>query len=526
MKMLQGITASADYSPSQIKRYYGNPAIEALPEIFSVDEAKNRFTRLPDYDTDERNLPAHLRLHCVNAVKYYVFPSSRLLNLEQCISRMIREGYVSRNPLKTTYVKMLHNGYSKIQGQNVKHELISTSADGCAIVGLPGVGKTTATENILLSYPQIIRHNKYNGTDFTHTQIVWLKMDCPHDGSIKGLCLSYFAALDTLLGTSYYDKFKNCTKDKLLLHMSQTASLYSLGLLVIDEAQNLSQAKSGGQEQMINFFVQLINTIGLPVLIIGNPKSLNFLGGEFRTARRTAGQSEIFWNPAAKGKEWDFFLSQLWAYQWVNNYSPLTEELNKTMFEESQGILDIAVKLYTLAQWRAIATGYEKINETLIKSVSKDCLSMLKPMLNALRSNNVKFIERFKDIYIPMDKYFNEFQQQLSTRDQYDESSNAAFEVAQIAQWLIQAGIDNETAFKCANLSFRNKMPEDDKKSVRTSALALANGEQNNVKENTSVVERPKRTQKSAKNKRKNSVSTQTVKEPKISERDIKKLPA
>ena len=69
------------------------------------------------------------------------------------------------------------------------------------------MGKSTAVEEILQLYPQVINHSHYHAQDLTLRQIVWLKLDCPFDGSIKGLCLNFFQALDDLLQTDYYQNY-------------------------------------------------------------------------------------------------------------------------------------------------------------------------------------------------------------------------------------------------------------------------------------------------------------------------------
>lgn len=89
------------------------------------------------------------------------------------------------------------------------------------------------------------------------TQIVWLKLDCPHDGSIKGLCFQFFEAIDRALGTDYFPRYTKSryTVDVLMVLMTQLVNLYQIGILVIDEIQHLSLAKGGGSEKMLNFFV-------------------------------------------------------------------------------------------------------------------------------------------------------------------------------------------------------------------------------------------------------------------------------
>ena len=50
-------------------------------------------------------------------------------------------------------------------------------------------------------------------------------------------------------------------------------------------------------------------------------------------------------------------MGALWDYQWTKKEVPLTPEISDIMYEESQGIIDIAVKLYAMAQIRAIYSG-------------------------------------------------------------------------------------------------------------------------------------------------------------------------
>lgn len=49
--------------------------------------------------------------------------------------------------------------------------------------------------------------------------------------------------------------------------MALVAANHHLGVLVIDEIQRLNLAKSGGAEKMLNFFTQLVNSVGVPVVI-------------------------------------------------------------------------------------------------------------------------------------------------------------------------------------------------------------------------------------------------------------------
>jgi len=47
-------------------------------------------------------------------------------------------------------------------------------------------------------------------------------------------------------------------------------------------------AKSGGSEKMLNFFVNLVNNVGVPVVLVGTPKAVKVLQGILD--RREGGQ--------------------------------------------------------------------------------------------------------------------------------------------------------------------------------------------------------------------------------------------
>ncbi len=265
---------------------------------------------------------------------------------------------------------------------------------------MSGVGKTTAVERVLSLYPQCITHVKYGEVPFYLKQIAWMKLDCPFDGSIKGLCMSFFVETDRILDSTYSNRFlpSTTTVDAMIPKMAHIASTHGIGLLVIDEIQHLSMAKSGGSEKMLNFFVTLVNTIGIPVLLIGTTKAMAILQSEFRQARRGSGQGDLLWDRMQNDTSWQIMLQSMWKYQWTQKRCPLTKELEKILYDESQGIIDIAVKLYALAQIKAIADGTEAVTPFSVREVAAEKLRLVKPMLDALRFGDKKKLLQYEDI--------------------------------------------------------------------------------------------------------------------------------
>ena len=288
------------------------------------------------------------------------------------------------------------------------------------LIGCSGYGKTTSLIRTLSAYPQVIYH-----PDLNIEQVVYLKIDCSHNGSLKEICLNFFRALDQVLDTQYEKQYglKRYNIQALLTKMSQLANAHALGLLVIDEIQHLSRSKSGGPQEMLNFFVTMVNTIGVPIMLIGTPKAREIFEADFRSARRGAGFGAIFWEPLQEyidnqlNPEWIAFTDKLWKQQLLNQRDEfLSDDIRHIWYDLSQGIIDIVVKLFVLAQLRAIATNKERITSKLLQQIYNEELKPVHPMLDALRSGNIEKISRYSDLVIPdMDRKIFDLQQKIKS---------------------------------------------------------------------------------------------------------------
>lgn len=169
-------------------------------------------------------------------------------------------------------------------------------------------------------------------------------------------------------------------------------------MLVIDEIQHLSTAKSQGSEKMLNYFVTLVNTIGIPVVLVGTNKAIGVLQSQFRQARRGSGQGDMVWERMKRDASWDLLLEGMWDNQWVRHPVPLTPELSAELYDLSQGITDIAVKIFVMAQIRAMSTGKETLSASLFRQVAKENLQLVQPMIDALRSGDLRKVAQYEDI--------------------------------------------------------------------------------------------------------------------------------
>ncbi|MGL6344189.1 MAG: ATP-binding protein, partial [Waterburya sp.] len=420
-----GVEATvAIYRDQKLREYNANPMIQALPLIMSDEEFLKSATVMPNFDPEERMLEPHLRFHCVERLSRYFDPIDKTLELQRIISVLLRQGYIARNISQPQYARRANQIYQAIEnkgGKTIENYVdVPTSASGFTLIGPSGMGKTTNLKNILDLYPQVIAHPEHNVY-----QLVWLKVDCPHAGSLKGLCIDVFKEIDQLLGTNYFKKFGSTrnSEDYMLAQVAQLAHTHHLGMLVIDEMQNLVNARRS-KDDLLNFLVKMDNIIGVPVIRVGTNEAYPILQGNFRNARRGTGEGGVLWDRMKHDDEdewgeWQFFVEGMWKYQWTAGYTVLTDELQEALYFETQGIIDLVVKLFKMVQWRAIAEGGEEvISVDLIFEVAKEGLYLVKPMLDSIRSGDTEWMNRYKDI-APLStvEYQNKYQYQLNRQE-------------------------------------------------------------------------------------------------------------
>ncbi len=117
-----------------------------------------------------------------------------------------------------------------------------------------------------------------------------VQVQTPADCSVKGLLFEILRKVDEILGTRYHFNATrvNATADMLIGSVS-TVALNHIGLLVVDEIQNVVNSKNG--PTVVGMLTQLINNAGISLCMVGTPKSALFFGQEMMLARRSLGLS-------------------------------------------------------------------------------------------------------------------------------------------------------------------------------------------------------------------------------------------
>ncbi|MCY9697588.1 ATP-binding protein [Paenibacillus alginolyticus] len=400
-KPLRGRIEFAEYKETGISDYKGFPMIEALPEILDVKDATKRIKVLKKFNQEELQLSASKRKHCVERISAFVIPLNKHLEVEQKLSIFIRKGYLSRNITNADHTRRMRYAMMHFKRPDIadlereRYKIPLPTSSGLGIIGISGAGKSTGIARILDIYPQIIVHEEYE-----EKQLVWMKIDCPVTGTIKQLCLNFIHEIKDIMGETDNQNYQNYKTDELIPLMSSLALQNHLGVLVIDEIQYLHEVKSGGAALMLNFFNTLINTIGVPIVLIGTPKARHLFTKEFRNIKRITDQGSVDWDRMKQDdNDWKTLLKFIWEHQWTLQKAELTPEIEDALYFETQGIPDLVIKIFKESQKRVIGNT-ELITSSVINSVAQDQFQILQPPLNALRSGKKSEMLKYLDIFM------------------------------------------------------------------------------------------------------------------------------
>lgn len=389
----------AQYTESPLEEFNQNPFIQALSPLDDKATIIKKLAINPSFNEEERNMDGVYRHHMIHRLYQFFQPLPIHLDIWDMIQSLLLQGYIARNPFDAEYKRYLNETGKQIINRSYdinSRSNFRTTAGAGTVIGFSGMGKSTSTNRVLSNVPQVIVHNEYRGQHFNQIQLVWLKLDAPATSSLKAICLQFFMRVDEILGTNNYKKYvsRNMSVDLMIPLLGQLANNISLGLLIIDEVQNI---KNRGSEQIMNFFVGLINS-GINLIVIGTPGAYGLFGNELRIARRFTGNAEIIFNNMECNNEFKFLLESMWRYQWTKTFTPLTDEFTKNWYYLTQGVSDLVIKLFVYAQQQAIATGKEELTVELIQQVAKDKFKLMNQMLDAIRSGNPYKIAKYEDI--------------------------------------------------------------------------------------------------------------------------------
>ena len=182
-------------------------------------------------------------------------------------------------------------------------------SDSFTIIGDSGIGKSATVSRVI----DMISGQRVIDLPNSMRIIPCVQVQTPADCSVKGLLFEVLRKVDEILDTRYhYNATRVGSTTDMLIGSVSTVALNHIGLLVVDEIQNVVNSKNGAV--VVGMLTQLINNAGISICMIGTPKSALFFGQEMMLARRSLGLS---YGPFSYDDTFTGFCKELFQYQYV-----------------------------------------------------------------------------------------------------------------------------------------------------------------------------------------------------------------
>ena len=384
----------AIYKKVIFPEHQGNPLIEALPVKVKDSDVIGKFCNYPELESHVRySLNSMEREEYLARIDELRQPLPTYIECFRAIERAIKSGYSAKNPLTPTTAQYLHYPVDAQPSIEPRTGYFVPKGKGITLIGDSGVGKTSMLEQVLCYFPHVIEHREYKRKRLGFKyQVVWIKVDCPRNSSVRELCEEILFALDSAMR---HDRtIPGTTISKLLIQIEQKIKSSHLGMLVIDEMQNLQFKRTGGENNLLKFLHHLVNKLGVPLLFCANPPFDDSLALTLKNARRAESGGTIFMNPLQRHDlGWESFIAELWDLQWTNVETRLSDELNDKMYELSLGNIDMACRIYCEAQRLVIGTGDENISSAVLEYAY--------PIACSLSSRTSEILEARQNLILP-----------------------------------------------------------------------------------------------------------------------------
>ncbi|EEQ57918.1 hypothetical protein CBFG_01628 [Clostridiales bacterium 1_7_47FAA] len=355
-------TVAAEYDKEQ-----GNLFLEALPELLGKAEFTERMKSEIQFPYDIQEKSPQERRNYLTELTTWFQPMDYMYTLYDMLYRAMATTYQTKTVIES--VRQLNEIYMDFRTGRERTLNYSTQAYSGAVLGVPGIGKTSTIQRCLSTMPQVIIHTKYKEKQFYTKQINYLVVECPSDCSVKTLAFNILSAIDRAIGSEYFTQagsLKSISSSALTTRLKIICMNHHIGLIVIDEIQNAIQtaAKNKQTRPLIKFLVELTNETSTGICFCGTLEAEDLFMKQEHLKRRTRGLRLL---PMKYDVIYRKFISTLWEYQMTLQKAELSEKLMKQIYDLSAGIPAYIVKIFQEAQTQAILSGKEKITYESIK---------------------------------------------------------------------------------------------------------------------------------------------------------------
>ena len=340
--------------------------IPLLPPMKSGSELLSALEVLSEYDAAICDANAPVRLMALSDLYRVYVPSQMSLEIYSKLYLALMRSLQKKGSV--LMIQQQNQNFKAIMQQ--EYSGVMGGSDSFTIIGASGIGKSSAISRAIT----LITENQVIETENPYTKIIpYICVQCPFDSSVKGLLLEVLRKVDEAIDSNYYQNALRvrATTDMLIGSVSQVA-LNHIGLLVVDEIQNVCNSKHG--KSLVGMLTQLINNSGISICMVGTPESAVFFEQAMQLARRSLG---LRYDVMEYGNSFKTFCEVLYSYQYVKQRTEITDTVMMWLYEHTSGNISVVVSLIHDAQEIAILSGREVLNLESLNEAYQQRLSML-----------------------------------------------------------------------------------------------------------------------------------------------------
>lgn len=343
-----------------------NEMVKMLPQMLSGQELMERMAEYPAYTEGIKERSSAERLIALSDVYDLYIPSQMSVEIYHKLYMGILRSLQKKESMQA--VRQQYENGRGIRGK--RYQGIIGGSDSFTIIGSSGIGKSSAVYRAI----SLITEKEVIEIEQPYCKIApCIVVQCPFDCSVKGLLLEILRRVDEVLDSHYYTQAvrARATTDMLVGSVSQVA-LNHIGLLVVDEIQNVANSKNG--KSLVGMLTQLINNSGISICMVGTPESIPFFEQAMQLARRSLG---LQYGPLEFGKGFCEVCSRIFTYQYTKEGMELTEGVLEWLYEHCGGNLSILVAIFHDAQETAILEGRDILDMQALEIAYQTRMSML-----------------------------------------------------------------------------------------------------------------------------------------------------
>lgn len=391
-----------------------------LPEMKFGNELVRALSVFPEYDNSicQENQAVRLmalsdiyKIYVPSQMSFEIYSKLYLALLHSLQKKITKMSIIQRNQ---NHKAICNNEYNGIIG----------GSDSFTIIGTSGIGKSSAITRAI----KLITENRIIEIKKPFIKIIpCVIVQCPFDSSVKGLLLEVLRKVDEELESSYYENaVKNRTTTDMLIGVVSQIALNHIGLLIVDEIQNVVNSKNG--KSLVGSLTQLINNSGISICMVGTPESIVFFEQAMHLARRSLG---LQYNAMNYDAYFQSFCKVVFNYQYLKKRTEITAAIMEWLYEHSAGVVSVVVSLIHDAQEIAILTGTEELNLETLREAYQQRMNLLHDYIqpNIIQQRQTSTIKKKKPVDNLLKEQRNSEEKQCSIHEIVEQAQQQNIDV-------------------------------------------------------------------------------------------------